>query len=264
MENTQTATSLGLYTPMKLRLFTKKPGSRKRLRKLLCAPRPMQGYSQNGLISLLTPGDEVKPYFSTDLGKLYNGDCLEIMPELEPVDLVLTDPPYGLDKKLSQGAGKHKDSTFRKLYEGETWDKKIDQRHFLAMFSISKNQIIFGGNYYPMPPTRGIICWDKKQFMPTFSRWEYAWSSFDQPAKMYEVRNGKDPRVHPTQKPIMLGVQILSDHKGNVLDPFCGSGSFLIACERLNRRWIGIEISEMYCEIAAKRIESETAQTKWC
>ena len=196
-------------------------------------------------------------YYRTELGVLYHGDCLNIVPHLEPVDLVLTDPPYGLDKKLSEGAGKHKNAKFRKLYEGETWDKKIDQRHFLAIFKISKNQIIFGANYYSMPPTRGIICWDKKQFMPTFSRWEYAWSSFDQPAKMYEIKNGRDPRVHPTQKPIALGVQILTEHGGTVLDTFAGAGSFLIACERLNRRWIGIEIEEKYCEIAAKRIEKE-------
>lgn len=205
----------------------------------------------------------MKSYYETDLGRLWHGDCLGGMERITFVDLILTDPPYGLDKKLSRGAGKHKNSTFRKLYEGESWDKKISKEHFDAMFKVSKNQIIFGANYYTMPPTRGIICWDKKQFMPTFSRWEYAWSSFDQPAKMYEVLNGRDPRVHPTQKPIALMVQILTDHQGDaVLDPFLGSGTTAIACERLNRRWIGIEIEEKYCEIAAKRIENERKQLK--
>lgn len=205
----------------------------------------------------------MKSYYETELGKLYHGDCLEIMPKLEPVDLVLTDPPYGLDKKLSQGGGKHKNSKFRTLYENEKWDQKISKEHFDLMFKISKNQIIFGANYYSMPPTRGIICWDKKQYMPTFSRWEYAWTNFDRPAKMYEIQNGREERRHPTQKPISLFVNILSDYGGNIIcDPFLGSGTTIIACECLNRYWIGIEISEKYCEIAAQRIESERAQLK--
>jgi site-specific DNA-methyltransferase (adenine-specific) len=205
----------------------------------------------------------MKPYFETDLGVLYHGDCLEIMPQLEPVDLVLTDPPYGLDKKLSSGAGKHKNAKFRLNYENENWDKPITKNHLDLIFSAAKNQIIFGANYYEMPPTRGIICWNKQQYMPTFSAWEYAWTSFERPAKMYTVNNGSENRHHPTQKPIFLFVCILNDTTAKtILDPFLGSGTTAVACEQLNRRWIGIEISEKYCEIAAKRIERERQQLK--
>ena len=208
----------------------------------------------------------MKPYYETKLGKLYHGDCLEIMPQLEPVDLVLTDPPYGLDKKLSSGGGKHKNAKFRVSYENENWDKKISPGHFNAMFNISKHQIIFGANYYTMPPTRGILCWDKKQYMPTFSRWEYAWTNFDKPAKMFEVRNGSENRYHPTQKPTALFIQVISFYAKQgwtILDCFAGSGTTGVACERLGGfPYTLIEREEKYCEIIAKRLEQETSQLK--
>ena len=194
--------------------------------------------------------------------EIIQGDCLEIMKTFNDnqFDLVLTDPPYGLDKKLSQGAGKHTNAKFRTSYEGKSWDKLIEWSVFEEMFGVSKEQIIFGANYYSMPATRGIICWDKKQYMPTFSRWEYAWSSFQKPARMYEVLNGQDTRVHPTQKPIKLFVEILKDYTSEgdtVLDPFLGSGTTAVACERMGRNCVGIEISEEYCEIARKRVQEE-------
>jgi len=200
------------------------------------------------------------------LGKVHCADCLEFMKSMPDkcVDLVLTDPPYGLDKKLSQGAGKHKNSKFRTLYENETWDKLLPPIYLVEIFRISKNQIIFGANYYSFPPTRGIICWDKRQFMPTFSRWEYAWTSFDMPARMYEYLNNES-REHPTQKPLDLIQKLIADFsKENnlVCDPCLGSGTVALAAERLNRKWIGIEISPEYCKIAQERIDRERAQLK--
>jgi site-specific DNA-methyltransferase (adenine-specific) len=191
------------------------------------------------------------------------GDCLEVMKTIpdKSVDLILTDPPYGLDKKLSSGGGKHKNSKFRLLYEGQGWDKVISQEYFSEMFRVSKNQIIFGANYYSLPPTRGIICWDKKQMLPTFSRWEYAWTSFDLPALMYEIRNGEDSRSHPTQKPeklMRLIIQRFSIVPEVILDPFMGSGTTGVACKELGRSFIGIEIHKPYFDIAKRRIEQAT------
>ena len=208
-------------------------------------------------------GGGMKPYYHDEKYgiTIYHGDCLEIMPHLEPVDLVLTDPPYGLDKRLSQGAGKHKNSRFRLAYENEKWDVKISKTHFKLMFEASKCQIIFGANYYSMPPTRGIICWDKKQMMPTFSRWEYAWCNLDFPAKMYEVRSSEGLKEHPTQKPLKLFKQILNDFKSDtILDPFMGSGTTLVAAKELGWQAIGIEIEKKYCEIAARRLSQDVFQ----
>ena len=193
--------------------------------------------------------------------ELFLGDCLEIMKTMpdKSVDLVLTDPPYGLDKKLSSGGGKHKNSKFRLMYKGESWDKCITQDYFMEMFRISRNQIIFGANYYSMPPTRGIICWDKKQMLPTFSRWEYAWTSFNIPACMYEVRNGEDFRRHPTQKPEKLMRMIIQKFSINpevIFDPFMGSGTTGVAAKELGRNFIGIELNPDYYAIGKRRIQN--------
>jgi len=173
------------------------------------------------------------------------------------VVLVLTAPPYGLDKRLSSGGGQHKYSQFRLLYCDQGWDKKVTDEYFVHIFRVSINQIIFGGNYYSLPPTRGIICWDKQQMMPTFSRWEYVWTNFDMPSKMYELRNGEDLRIHPTQKPLKLFKQILKDFSNPghlILDPFLGSGTTAVAAYELGRRFIGIEKEQAYCDIANRRI----------
>lgn len=200
------------------------------------------------------------------LNKVTCGDCLELMKDLPDkcVDAVITDPPYGLGSRLSQGAGKHKNSNFRKLYEGRTWDSLIDDNHIKNMMRVSVKMIMFGANYYTMPPTRGIICWDKKQHMPTFSRWEYAWTNIDCPAKMYEIRDA-EVHIHATQKPTELMIQIINDYTSPsdiILDPFLGSGTTAVAAIRTGRQFIGFEIDQHYCDIANRRIQDELAQIK--
>ena len=199
-----------------------------------------------------------------ELNKVYCADCLDLMREIpdKSVDLVLTDPPYGLDKKLSCGGGKHKDSKFRLGYVGQIWDKVPTQEYFDEIFRVSKNQIICGGNYFSLPATRGIICWDKQQFMPTFSRWEYIWTSFDIPSKII-IESQIDERLHPTQKPIRLFNILLRDFSNEgdiILDPFLGSGTTAIAAISTKRQWIGIEREQAYCDIANKRIEQHLQQ----
>jgi DNA modification methylase len=209
----------------------------------------------------------MKPYFETDLGVLYHGDCLEIMPQLEPVDLVLTDPPYGINYDCAASANKGK---FKWKYYGETaWDKKRPNIEvFNKIIKISKNQIIWGGNYFTdyLPPTMQWLVWDKGQRNFTLADCEFAWSSQEKASRIFDLTRRmalKDGKVHPAQKPIALMVWCLDIlGPGNVLDPFLGSGTTAVACEQLNRRWIGIEISEKYCEIAAKRIERERQQLK--
>ncbi|HNR90734.1 MAG TPA: site-specific DNA-methyltransferase [Spirochaetota bacterium] len=204
------------------------------------------------------------------INTVIQGDCLDVMKSMPDkcVDLVLTDPPYGLGERLSRGAGKHKNSRMRLDYEnGSQWDEKPDERYFNEMYRISKNQIIWGGNYFSMPPTRGIIVWDKKQMMPTFSQIEYAWSSFDRPAKMYSQRtiDEKEVRCHPTQKPINLMIWILQNYSEQgmtIFDPFAGSGTTAIACLETGRNYILVEKEPDYVEIINKRISTWKEQGK--
>jgi len=221
----------------------------------------------------------MKPYFETEHGTLYHGDCLEIMPELEPVDLVLTDPPYGTGIEV-KGFGRTKHILHTKFTDIANWDtSRPPKKTFVQMIQNSKNQIIFGGNYFadPLSPSSCWLIWDKRCGVTperTFADGELAWTSFNGPTRIIRFlwdgmiqqnMKCKEKRVHPTQKPVGLFVRILEKHSIDpdiIFDPFLGSGTTAIACERLNRRWIGIEISEEYCEIAAKRIERETQQLK--
>lgn len=218
----------------------------------------------------------IKSYYETENGKLYHGDCLEIMPELEPVDLVITDPPYGIGiakNGLVCNGGISPSINYGK----QKWDLKQDRNIFTLIFSISKNQIIFGGNYYTdfLKPTNSWIFWDKIKYSngsrPNNSDGELAWTSFTFPLKKIAylwrgmIKESPETRYHPTQKPVGLFMLILdfySEVDNLILDPFLGSGTTVIACEKLGKKWIGIEISEEYCEIAAKRIENERKQLK--
>jgi len=207
-----------------------------------------------------------KPYYETPLGKLYHGDCLEIMPQLEPVDLVLTDPPYGKGfdtmKKISV-SNKAKVGN----YDFSDWNNKPPQPEFFKLIKKNKNQIIFGGNYF-VEWLYNSPCWLvwNKDNTGNFADCELAWTSFKTATRIIKYRwNGMlkeapEKRYHPTQKPAGLFMWILNKYGSEnwtTLDTHLGSGTTAIACERLKRKWIGIEIEEKYCEIAAKRIERE-------
>jgi len=212
-------------------------------------------------------------YYRTDLGVLYNCDCLMILPHLEPVDLVLTDPPYGISVGGAKGVVGGANIVSPAIYGHCKWDKqRPSKNYFDAMFFVSKNQIIFGGNYFIdyLYPTPCFIIWDKDN-TGNFADAEIAWASFKTAVRIFVWKwNGifkefPERRYHITQKPVGLFMLILRKYgkdEQTTLDPFLGSGTTAIACERLNRRWIGIEIEEKYCEIAAKRIEQEAKQLK--
>ena len=190
------------------------------------------------------------------------GDCLEVMKDWPDkcVDLVLTDPPYGLGDRLSDGGGKLKNSPFRVLYRKSKWDDiKPQNEAFDEIFRISSNQIICGGNYFGLPPTRGFVCWDKQQHLTTLSAVEYIWTSFDCPAKIFVGSSMNLNRQHPTQKPVNLIKWLInkfSKPTDLILDCYCGSGTACVAAKMLGRRYIGIDISEEYCEIARQRIRA--------
>ena len=193
---------------------------------------------------------------------MMNGDCMEYMASLpdNAYELAIVDPPYGIGERLSRGAGKLKNSALQNM--NSEWDIAPDESYFTELERVAKNRIIWGANYFNMKPSRGIICWDKKQFMPTFSRWEMAWTSFDKPAKMYE-NTGNEKRIHPTQKPVALYKWLLKNYAkpgDKILDTHGGSGSICIACHDMGFDLDWIELDEDYYKAAVDRFNLHTAQ----
>ena len=203
---------------------------------------------------------------------LLHGDCLEILPLFEPdsVDLVLTDPPYGI--KITKGTNTMGSSpqTGRQGTD-DTWDNQtITDAHLGNIYRVSDEQILFGANYYwglSLHNTSCYIVWDKRGDMPDvpFMDMELAWTSFDkrQPKKYTVINHGfiradKEKPQHPTQKPLTLFKLILQDFKGDlILDPFLGSGTTAVAAKQLGRKCIGIELESKYLDIAIERLRQE-------
>lgn len=147
-----------------------------------------------------------------------------------------------------------------------SWDVAPGQEYFAELFRISRNQIIWGGNYFELPATRCFLIWRKTNVPEKFSMamCEYAWTSFNDNAKMYEFSAvGQPGRFHPTQKPVELYKWILTNYAkpgDKILDTHVGSASSLIACHDLGFQYVGFEIDTDYYNLAKKRLAQETAQ----
>jgi len=215
------------------------------------------------------------------IGKVIQGDCLEVMGQMPDkcVDLVLTDPPYGINRDKGFGGSvgfRGSGSSISRRNYDDVWDSNIPSKEvFSEIIRVSKNQILFGGNFFAhiLPASTHWIFWDKIQTMPTFGDGELLWTSFTKKSikKYIFQQNGllsatnDGERFHPTQKPSELVGLIARDYtKGDavILDCFLGSGTTAIACINSGRKWIGIEKEEKYCAIARKRIEAEQSQGK--
>lgn len=168
--------------------------------------------------------------------------------------------------RLNQGSGKLKN---RILNTSDIdWDNEIPKpEYFQELFRVSKNQIIWGGNYFPLPPSRCIICWDKMQPWENFSQWEMAWTSFDMPASILRYSNtggaNKEEKIHPTQKPVALYKWLLNKYAlggATILDTHYGSGSIGIACHDYGHDLVACEISPKYFDDAMVRLERHQAQ----
>ena len=165
------------------------------------------------------------------------------------VDLVLTDPPYGIGIASNP---------FRQKFEKQDWDDETpNKEYFDEIFRISKEQIIWGGNYFDLPPTQCFYVWDKVQPEDfSSSMVEMAWVSKQAPAKMYKKRVVSIEKFHPTTKPYEMMAWCLKFFPDalTVLDPFLGSGTTALACKMLGRNYIGIEKEQKYVDIANQRI----------
>lgn len=189
--------------------------------------------------------------------ELLQGDCLEVMPLLGKVDAVVTDPPYGIGIANNPVRQKH----VRKDWDAEA----IGNAHLQVIRAISDEQIIWGGNYFGLPPSRGFLVWDKKQ-PENFSlaMCEQAWWSRDTNAKIFSKSVLGYDKLHPTQKPVALMEWCLGflPNGDTILDPFAGSGSTGVACVNMGRRFIGIERDPDYFDIMCRRIDEAMRQPR--
>ena len=222
-------------------------------------------------------------------------DCMDYMKSLEDnaFDIAIVDPPYGINApNMSMGQNlkrpdgwKREESTAVKLKKGRLnggagklknrvlntmscdWDyEKPSPEYFTELFRVSKHQIIWGGNYFDLPPTRCVICWDKCQPWENFSQWEMAWTSFDKPAALFSYSNtgGKnaEKKIHPTQKPTALYKWLFErfvQPGWKILDTHLGSASSAIVAEKMGFDFVGLEIDTNYFSLAIIRYKDATA-----
>lgn len=209
--------------------------------------------------------------FCDDRIVMINADCEAVMAEIgdKEIDLVLTDPPYQGSCNATSGGRflKYENLNIAGKYGNKikNWDFAPKKRVFEEIFRISKEQIIWGGNYFELPATRCFLIWKKLTISEKFSMAmaEYAWTSFNQNAKIYEIAPQDPTRFHPTQKPVdLIGWCLNNYSKENdlIFDAFSGSFTTAIACIRTKRRFIGVELDPVYFEKAVERVETELKQ----
>lgn len=207
---------------------------------------------------------------------LYLGDCLEVMPTLEKVDAVVTDPPYGIDFGNFNRTNKDSKGNRYKAnkYHNSSWDKDFDfSLFFPTIEAFACPTIIWGCNYFPClwtKPVKGFVFWNKNQPCKNFSKGELAYTNINMPAQYInysyygniEGNTSASKKQHPTQKPVEVMRKCIdfTKTKKTILDPFMGSGTTGVACAKMGRKFIGIELEPKYFDIACKRIEEAYEQ----
>lgn len=185
--------------------------------------------------------------------RLLLGDCMEILPTLPKVDAVVTDPPFGIYDHGGKWGRK----------EDLQWDRK-PVADIASVISHGGDAIVWGGNYYALPPSRGWLVWYKRDSVPSAADVELAWTSLDMNARLIDqtiAATNPERNGHPTLKPLRVMQWSLSflPHADTILDPFMGSGTTGVACIKTGRQFIGIEIDEKYYDIAVRR-----CREAWC
>jgi site-specific DNA-methyltransferase (adenine-specific) len=208
---------------------------------------------------------------------LRNMNCMDLMAQYpdKHFELAIVDPPYGIG--YSELVGIKKEEHGFKKRKSSQWDKEIPtNEYFKDLFRVSKNQIIWGGNYFPLPTTRCFIIWDKVQRIDQ-ADCEFAWTSFEKSARIFSYARGNESgfapclkgvakdfaNIHPCQKPVALYKWLLHNYAkqgDKILDTHLGSGSIAIACHQMGYELTGSELDKDYFEAMQKRIKYETAQ----
>jgi len=188
---------------------------------------------------------------------LYCADCRDVLPTLIGVDAVVTDPPYGTGDLMHVGNS----VKWKMVPDHKRWD--VPEPFVVSLASMAVQAIIWGGHHYALPPMRGWLVWNK--IVRNFSTGvcELAWTNLNIPIDAFDFSHGQlvyENKQHPTQKPIPLMTWCVGKTRGTVCDPFMGSGTTGVACARLGRKFIGIEIHEPYFDIACRRVEQAQRQ----
>jgi site-specific DNA-methyltransferase (adenine-specific)/modification methylase len=201
---------------------------------------------------------------------LYQGDCLEVMPTLGRFDACVTDPPYGIGESSKKVASRGVLAPAKDYGEFD-WDSKPASAEIIEMTrALTNHQIIFGGNYFDLPPSSCWLVWDKQNGSNDFADCELAWTNLGAAVRRIYwrwhgmIRKGDDVREHPTQKPVGVmewSIKWLPDSL-TILDPFMGSGTTGVACVNLGRKFTGIELVPGYFDIACRRIEEAYKQPR--
>jgi len=203
----------------------------------------------------------------TLLNEFIHGDCMEYMREMpdNAFELAITDPPYGIGMD-GGNVGYRGFNDFKK----KDWDKQPPPKeYFKELMRVSVNQIVFGGNYFELPPTRCFLVWDKGEgfYNRTYAEGELAWTSFNKNVKIFKydplAKGDYRGKIHPTQKPVAPYKWLLKNYakKGDkILDTHVGSASSLIACHQMGFEYLGFEIDEEYYNKAKQRLDEVKAQ----
>ena len=194
---------------------------------------------------------------------LYLGDCMDYMAPLKDkaFDLACVDPPYGIGvNSMNMGSRQTVKPDYRK------WDDAVPPAaYFTELMRVSCHQIIWGGNYFELRPSRCFVLWDKGESMygRDFAECEQAWASFDKSARIYKQNPNQLDRIHPTQKPVKLYEWLLTNYAKpgqTILDTHLGSGSSAIACNNMGFKMVGVELDEDYFNAACTRIDQAQKQ----
>ena len=196
--------------------------------------------------------------------RLLLGDCLQVMPMLGRFDAVVTDPPYGIGFASRPTRYQRINGMTRK-----NWDDQPPQDAVLLAVNLATESVVWGGNYFQLRPSRGWLIWQKFGNAPSMADLELAWTSLDMNARAFEksvksasLEKNLQAAAHPSQKPVALMewcLGFLPDAR-TILDPFMGSGTTLVACQRLGRNGTGIEVDPEYFDIACRRVDEAARQ----
>lgn len=203
--------------------------------------------------------------YKTDLLDLRLCDCMDLMRGCQDkcFDLAIVDPPYGIGVNSMRMGSRN-----TVLPDNKNWDDQIPPpEYFSELRRVSERQIVWGGNYFQLPPSRGWCVWDKGETMAgrSFAEVELAWMSIDASARIFKMSPNQLNRFHPTQKPVKLYAWLLSNYAkpgDRILDTHMGSGSIAIACHYARHHLTACEIDQDYFDAACKRVMAETSQVE--
>jgi DNA modification methylase len=224
-----------------------------------------------GLASIPQPGEGDGVMRVEQIGNctLHLGACEDVLPTLGQFDAILTDPPYGIGEAAGKNASRT-NAAVAQDYGNDEWDDSpCSPQQLAVMRAASAWQIIFGGNYFELPPSSCWLVWDKQNGANDFADCELAWTNMRKAVRRIYwrwngmIRKGDDERVHPTQKPVGVMDWCLSHLPAtveSVCDPFMGSGTTGVACVKRGLRFVGIEREPKYFDIACRRIEQAQRQ----